>query len=120
MTCRPLASRARARARTSNAVSVPSRPIRRASGRMAASLDLALDAGAPLRAHHRSVRRARGEQHAIAGSQRQRPTVTEDEVDRAARAVEELVVAVAVLRVAVARTIRPAVDVTRLSAELAL
>src|SRR6185503_1060808 len=108
---RPLASSAFARARTSNAVSVPSRPIRRASGRMAASLDLALDAGAALWTHECRVPRSRGQHHPIAGPQRQGAPIAQDEVNRAAGAVQELVVRVRVLLVAVARTVRPPVHV---------
>src|SRR5687768_14845648 len=114
MMLRPLASSAFARARTSNAVSVPSRPIRRASGRMAASLDLALDAGAALGTDHRGVSRPRRQQHAIAGLQRQRASVAKEEVDRAVRAVEKLVVRMRVLLVTVSRRVRPCVHVAGL------
>ena len=81
---------------------------------MAASLDLAFDAGAALGTHEGAVARARGEQHAVAGSQRQRASITEDEVDRSARAVEELVVRVRVLLVAISGSVRPSMDVARL------
>src|SRR5918999_4934550 len=98
---RPFASRARARARTSNAVSVPSRPIRRASDRMAASLDLALDAAASLRTDKRAVSCARRKEDAIARAKRQRAGVVEDEIDRAPRAIEQLVVGMGMRFVAV-------------------
>src|SRR6185503_6306258 len=115
---RPLASRAFALARTSNAVSVPSRPMRSASGRMAASLDLALDADTAVRSDAGRVWRAGRKHHAIARSQRQCPAITEHEVDRALRAIEELVVRMRVLLVAVAWSVRPSVDVARFGADV--
>src|SRR5688572_21728672 len=111
---RPLASSARARARTSNAVSVPSRPIRRASGRMSASLDLALDAGASFGTDERGVSRPGGNQHPIARLQRQRAAIAKDEIDRPGRAVEKLVVRVSVLLVTVCRSVRPSINVAGL------
>src|SRR5712692_5891895 len=109
--CRPFASSARARARTSKAVSVPSRPIRFARGRIGPSLvravHLPFDAGAALRADHRGVWRAGGQHHPVAGLQVDDAAITEPEIDRAVRAVQELGVAMGVLAVAVAGAVRP-------------
>src|SRR5678815_583558 len=117
---RPLDSRALARARTSNAVSVPSRPMRSASGRMAASLDLALEADTAFGSDAGRVWRAGGKHHPIAGPQRQCPAVTEHEIDRALRAIQELVVRVRVLLVAVSRSVRPSVDVAGFGAHVGI
>jgi hypothetical protein len=52
--------------------------------------------------------------------QREGASIAEDEVDRAARAVQELVVRVAMWFVSVARTVRPSVHVSSLAAQLRL
>ncbi len=87
---------------------------------MTASLDLALNAGASHRADERRVLRAGGEQHAIAWPQGQRASIAEDEIDRAVRAVEQLVVRVSVLLVAVIRSVRPSIHVAGLGAQTPL
>src|SRR6266850_1773791 len=112
--CRPLASSARARARTSKAVSVPSRPMRFASGRISPSLarpagsavgdggDFSLYAGAALRADHRRVWRAGGKDHPIARFELDHAAVAEPEIDRALGAIQELGVTMGVFAVTVA------------------
>src|SRR5437867_4254420 len=117
--CRPCAASARACASTSYAVSVPSRPMRRARGRIAASLvrKLPFDAHAAGRSDDRGVRGARRQHHAIAWLEVDDLPVTQAEVDRAARAVQELVVQVRVLAVAIAGSVRPRVHVARLGAD---
>src|SRR5687767_371211 len=107
---RPFASSARAFAATSNAVSVPSRPKRRASGLIAFLLACsrpAFDAGASVRPHDGRMPRARVELHAVSRAEADRLPVREAELDRAAHADEELAVRVRVLAVGVVRPIRP-------------
>ena len=91
--------------------------MRRASGRMPASLDLALDAGASLGTDERRVSRSGGQQHPVARLERQRPTIAQDEIDRSGRAVQQLVVRVSVLLVTVSRSVGPAVHVVRFGAQ---
>lgn len=87
---------------------------------MSASLDLALDAGAPFGTDECGVSRPCGKKHPIARRQRQRASVAEDELDRPARAVEKLVIRVGVLLVSVSWSVRPSVDVAGIAAQMLL
>jgi hypothetical protein len=81
---------------------------------MGASLDLALDAGAAIGSDSRAMGRACRQHHAIAWMKRERASITEDEIDRPARAVQEFVVRVRVLFVSITWAVRPPVDIARL------
>src|SRR5512142_1579687 len=73
--------------------------------------ELPLDARASVGSDIRRMRGVRGQHEPVAWSQRERPAIGEHEIDRAARAIEQLRVAVLVSRVAVAWAVRPAVDI---------
>src|SRR5260221_8480416 len=77
---------------------------------------LSLDARAARRPHDRGVRRPRGEDHPVAGTELDRTSVRR-ELDRAGDAVEDLRERMEVPRVAIARSVRPAVDAVRLGAQ---
>ena len=85
---------------------------------MAASLDLAFDADTAFWSDSGRVSRTSREHHAIAWPQRQRPAITEHEIDRALRAAQQLVIRVRVLLVSVARSVRPSVDIARFGADV--
>jgi probable F420-dependent oxidoreductase len=84
---------------------------------MSLGRELSLDAGAPVRPNDRGVTSARRKHEPVARPHRQAFAVSKDEVDRATRAVQDLRVAVLMLRVGIARCIRPAVDVTSFAAK---
>src|SRR5216684_889733 len=82
------------------------------------ALALALDARAAGGPHDRRVRRAGGQHHAVAGLQNELPPLPlQDERDRAVHAVQDLLIRVAVRRVAIVRPVRPRVARARLPAQ---
>ena len=78
---------------------------------------LPLDARAALRSDERGVPRSWGKQEPVARRHGDTFPVRENEIDRAASAVQKLRVAVFVLCVRVARRVRPAVDITSFTPE---
>ena len=79
--------------------------------------ELSLDAGAALRSDDGGVPRARLEHETVARSERDALTARENEIDRASRAVQDFRVAVIVLGVGIARRVRPAIHIGRLTPE---
>ena len=84
------------------------------------SLRLPLHTGAALGADKRAVARPRRDGETVAGMERDPPAIREQELDGPANAVQYLPVGVLVLAVAIARSVRPAMDAARLAAEAAL
>src|SRR5205809_537072 len=83
------------------------------------SLAMALDAGASRPSDNRRMHRPRGQDHAVSGLQLEAAALAfEHEGDRSIDAVKDLLVAVAVSRVAVARAVRPRVAAGGLGFEL--
>src|SRR5438552_724715 len=79
----------------------------------------ALDAGASRPSDNRRMHRPRGQDHAVSGLQLEAAALAfEHEGDRSIDAVKDLLVAVAVSRVAVARAVRPRVAAGGLGFEL--
>src|SRR5260370_23072226 len=71
---------------------------------------LPLDEGAAGWPHDRGVLRAGGQHHAVAGLQNELPHLPlQDERDRAIHAVQDLLIWVAVRRIAIVRPVRPRV-----------
>ena len=81
---------------------------------------LPLDACATFRPDERGVARSRRQNEPVSRSHRKSSAVTENEIDRAARAVEKFPVVVLVLSVPVARCVRPPVYVTGLLSQRSL
>src|SRR5712692_6438450 len=93
------------------------RPILRPAS-VGATLAMALDARAPGGADDGRMHGPRGQHHAVAGLQIQASALAlEHERDRAVDAVEDLLEAVAVRRVAVVRAVRPRVAAARLGTQ---
>jgi probable F420-dependent oxidoreductase len=78
---------------------------------------LSFHARAALGSDHGRMARPRRQHEPVARPHRDSSAVTEDEVDRAARAVEKLRVAVLVLAVRIPRRVRPSIDITGFASE---
>src|SRR5712691_3277039 len=78
---------------------------------------LSLDAGAAIGTDDRGMARSRRQYETVARSHGDTTCVREDEIDRAASAVEKFGVAVLVLAVAVSGRIRPSIHLTGLVAQ---
>jgi hypothetical protein len=87
---------------------------------MSLGRQLSLDASATLGSDDRGVTRSRREHEPIAWPHRDTSAVSEDEIDRPARAVENLREAVLVLAVRISRRIRPPVNITSFAAQRSL
>jgi len=87
---------------------------------MSLGLKLPLDALATLRPDERRVARPPRQNEPVARSHRKSRAVAENEIDRAASAVEQLRVIVLVLPVAVTRCVRPPVHITSLLSQRGL
>src|SRR5213593_1488145 len=86
---------------------------------MSLGRELSLYARAALGSDERGVARSRREDEPIAWPHRN-ASVGETEIDRAARAIENLCVAVLVLRVGIARRVRPPIHITSFAPERSL
>lgn len=87
---------------------------------MSLGRELSLHAGAALRSDYGGVARSWRKHETIARPEREALTAGENEIDRAAGAVQDFRVTVVVLGVGIARCVRPAVDIGRFAPERGL